>query len=134
MGDIKKQPGRILIIDDEFQVLCALEKFFKTHGWDVHTAYNTNVAEDLVERHQFDVVVADYNLPESTGLEFLNGLRKKKPWVRGIILTGQKSAIDKSVHNAEGSIYPFLEKPCNLKELMRWADKLMSVSRNISRL
>lgn len=125
--------GRILIVDDEFNILRLLEKLFRKRGWMVYTAYNSELGEKITDQFEVDVVIADYKLADSNGLDFLNKLRKKKPWIKGIVLTGYKEALSKSIYTVEGSIYPFIDKSCNTSELLEWAETMLQISRGINR-
>jgi len=127
------KPGRMLVVDDEFGVLRALKRLFEKNGWEVTTAYSIELAEKFVEAYDFDVVIADYRLPGANGLDFLNKLRRKKPWIRGMLLSAHHDALMKSVYTMEGCVYPFLEKPWNEREILNWAQTLLNISRKLSR-
>lgn len=130
--DESRRPGRILIVDDEFGVLRALKRLFENSGWRVTTAHSIELAEKFADAYDFDVVIADYRLPGATGLEFLNKLRRKKPWIRGMVLSAHHDALMKSVYTMEGSVYPFLEKPWKDDEILNWAQTLLNISRKLS--
>ncbi len=131
--DKASTPGRVLIVDDEFGVLRALKKLFENNGWQATTANSTELAEKFVDAYEFDVVIADYRLPGANGLDFLNNLRRKKPWIRGMLLSAHHHALMKSVYTMEGSVYPFLEKPWKDSEILNWAQTLLNISRKLSR-
>ncbi|MCB8808790.1 response regulator, partial [Escherichia coli] len=66
----------VLVVDDEPQILRALQINLHAHGYTVHTAANGADALASAAAHRPDVVVLDLGLPDMDGLELIAGLRR----------------------------------------------------------
>lgn len=83
------KPVSILVVDDEAPVrdvlrdFCLSSPFFK-----VTTASGGQEALDLVERHDFDIITVDLVMPEMSGLEAIEVIKKQKPHLPVVIITG----------------------------------------------
>jgi DNA-binding response OmpR family regulator len=78
----------ILCVDDEPRVLSALERTFGREGYQVLRAADGGAALELIESAPIKVVVADQRMPGMTGSELLEEIRRRRPTVGRIILTG----------------------------------------------
>jgi len=105
-------PPRVLFVDDESNVLSALQRQFRKQ-FEVHTALGGAKALQLIaSAGPFAVIVSDMRMPAMSGLEFLKEARKSTPDSVRLMLTGnadQKTAMD-AVN--EGKVFSFLTKPC----------------------
>src|SRR2546425_3734614 len=66
---------RILVVDDEPQILRALATNLKARGYDVDLAPTAEVALELAARHPPDAVILDLGLPGLSGIDVIHGLR-----------------------------------------------------------
>ncbi len=66
---------RILVVDDEPQILRALGTNLKARGYDVDLAPTGEAALTLAARHHPDLVILDLGLPGIDGIEVIQGLR-----------------------------------------------------------
>ena len=80
---------RILIVDDEPLELDAWRRTFVMAGYTVTTATNANDALIACDEHAFDLVILDFIMPSMTGVELLARIRKKRPLIRSIIVSGK---------------------------------------------
>lgn len=79
---MKKSKIKILIVDDEVELLKMLEEEFVSRGHSVTTATSGNEAIAKMQNSQPEVVLCDYKMPNGNGLDVLNyvkGLGKTKP-------------------------------------------------------
>ena len=67
---------RILIVDDEQDILDALEAAFLTTGLDVHTVNNPLTAFEMIKEAHFHVVISDIAMPQMNGLELLRKIKE----------------------------------------------------------
>ena len=67
---------RILIVDDELQVLTFLDDLFRTEGWEVLTADSGASGIDKLEQDRFDIVLTDLKMPGPDGIEVLRTSKK----------------------------------------------------------
>ena len=102
---------RILFVDDEPNVLSAMQRTLRGH-FEVETCQDPVRAVSLVSSQTpFAVVVSDMRMPGMNGVEFLTEARKTAPDTVRVMLTGnadQQTAID-AVN--KGEIFRFLNKP-----------------------
>jgi len=108
---------RILIVDDEENVLNALKRLFRKEPYDILTAISGEEGLKILDDHQVDLIISDLKMPEMNGIEFLKRAKEKNSVPLRIMLTGHadlKSIIEAIDH---GEIYRFLLKPWNDEEL-----------------
>ena len=102
----------ILCVDDEANILSALNRLLRREGYTVLTANSGKEGLKLLDENDtVHVVVSDQRMPEMTGSEFLKQVKERKPETVRVILSGyaEVSAILEAVNN--GAIYQFLTKP-----------------------
>jgi two-component system, OmpR family, response regulator len=124
-------PPRILIVDDEPNVLKGWARALRLEGYRVSTASTPQEALDLADEHRFDVTVLDFLMPLMTGIELLTRLRKKIPTIRSVVISGR---IDKKLtaeqltsklrDAVEADVY--LHKPVSNNELADTVAQLLT--------
>jgi response regulator RpfG family c-di-GMP phosphodiesterase len=82
-------PVRILLIDDEDIVLNAWNKALRSTGHTIFRARTKDEAIQIAGNESIDLVIVDYLMGTTTGIEILNLIRKKRPLVRSILISGQ---------------------------------------------
>ncbi|WP_321493757.1 response regulator [uncultured Desulfobacter sp.] len=107
---------KVLIIDDEQEFTEALAERMTNRGMTVSTS--TSAIEGLknVEEKSFDVVVLDLQMPEMDGIETLKILKKKKPELQVILLTGH-ATVEKGIEAMKLGAMDLLEKPADMATL-----------------
>lgn len=104
----------LLLVDDDRGILAALSIFFERHGYSVATA-ETGAAGIQAYRNRIpDIVILDLGLPDMTGVEVLEALRKYDATV--VMLTGQGD-IATAVRAMQLGAENFLTKPPDLPHL-----------------
>src|SRR5262245_26306542 len=108
----------ILVVDDEPSVLLPYGAILKTHGYAAMTAISSIEAIELLDQHEFDLLLCDYSLERRhTGIEVIEHARARKPDQKALLLTGYASLETADQANAMG--VPILYKPIDLQELFR---------------
>ncbi len=107
---------RILIVEDEVQLVEALVKGLKKDGYAIDAAYTGRDASELLAINQYDLVVLDINLPDDSGLNVLKNLRLTDNEVRVIILSANRS-IDDRIQGLDIGANDYLTKPFDFQEL-----------------
>lgn len=107
----------ILCVDDEPHILNALERFCRSEGFTMIRA--ASVAEGLLvlEHTPVAVILSDYQMDGTNGLDFLHEIRFRYPLTVGIILSGfiELPILTRAIEN--GDIFNFLTKPWRREEL-----------------
>lgn len=107
----------ILCVDDEENILRSLKRLFMEDDWELITANSGELGLEIVKEKPVHLIIADYRMPEMTGVEFLKKAKEIRPNAIRIILSGfaDVEAILKGIN--EGEIYKFISKPWNDEEL-----------------
>ncbi|MEU5789611.1 response regulator [Micromonospora purpureochromogenes] len=107
---------RILVVDDEPQILRALRINLRARGYDVQVAENGAAALKSAASHPPDLVVLDLGLPDLDGVEVIRGLRG---WttVPIIVLSGRAGSEDK-VYALDAGADDYVTKPFGVDELL----------------
>lgn len=107
---------RILLVDDEPQIIRALSINLRARGHTVHAAPTGAAALDLAARHPVDLIVLDLGLPDLDGVQVIEGLRGWTP-VPIIVLSGRTGSADK-VGALDAGADDYLTKPFHTEELL----------------
>jgi two-component system KDP operon response regulator KdpE len=107
---------RVLVIEDEPQIVRALRINLKARGYEVDTAPDGRTALDLAARHHPDVVLLDLGLPDMEGTEVIQGLRG---WLSvPIIVLSARHASDEKVQALDVGADDYVTKPFGMDELL----------------
>ena len=123
--------GKLLIVDDESDLLDIITDYLRNDVADIHRASNGLEALEKIRKESFDAVLSDINMPKMTGMELLTNIRKEGFLTPFIILTGygdKKSAIDALKLNA----YDFLEKPCDPIQIVQIVTKAIELGQQFN--
>lgn len=107
--------AKILVIDDELDVLTFVKTLLLEEKYEVATAETAEQALEITERNSFDLVIADINLPGINGLELFKIIKRHSPHVPVIFLSGLSDEFDK-VLGLELGAEDYITKPFNLRE------------------
>jgi len=109
---------RILCVDDERNVLRALERIFLDDDYQILTASSGEEGMELLNAApQVQVVISDYRMPGMNGVEFLKEVFKNRPETIRMVLSGYADTAAVVAAINEGKIYKFIPKPWNDDEL-----------------
>lgn len=128
MDDMAEKKGKILCVDDEPNIVRALQWLLQK-DFEVYTAGSGQDALELVRQHDFDVVISDQRMPVMTGVELLREVRRVSPRSMRILLTGY-SDLQAIIHSInESEVFRFINKPWNINELPRVVEEAAELSR-----
>lgn len=109
---------KILCVDDERNVLRALERIFLDDDYEIVLAGSGDEGlKTMEESGPFQVVISDYRMPVMNGVEFLKAVYERWPETVRIVLSGYADAGAIVAAINEGHIYRFIPKPWNDDEL-----------------
>jgi two-component system KDP operon response regulator KdpE len=107
---------RVLVVDDEPQILRALRINLRVREYQVDVAATGTEALQMAARHPPDLVILDLGLPDRDGVEVIQGLRG---WTRApiIVLSGRADSVDK-VEALDAGADDYITKPFGVEELL----------------
>ena len=68
----------ILVVDDDKEIVGAIEIYLKKEGYNILKAYNGNQALEKVKENEIHLIILDIMMPEKDGIETLEEIRKDK--------------------------------------------------------
>lgn len=108
---------KILVVDDEQDFLETIIKRLKTRGIEVAGVDSGYKALEFVDNQDVDVIILDVKMPGMDGIEALRELKKKKPLVEVIMLTGHAS-VESGIQGMQLGAFDYVMKPVALDELL----------------
>lgn len=102
---------RVLLLDDEANILAALKRLLRNKDFKVDTFTQAEEALDALQENVYGVIVSDYQMPTMDGVTFLQFARQRQPDAIRLILSahGDRQSMINAINRAE--IYRFLSKP-----------------------
>jgi diguanylate cyclase (GGDEF)-like protein len=114
----------ILVVDDE-EVICTLFLSALKDLYRVYTCGTGKEALALISEHDFDVVIADLNLPDIQGMDVLRAARKKDDFTELLVITGYAS-LESAAKAIEIGVSSYLMKPISLTDLQIQVEKAVA--------
>jgi len=124
-----KKPGSeeksILIVEDEAAIGEFCHRVLSQHGFKADIAANGKIAQQMIEKKEYDLLLVDIRMPVMDGVELYRWLNEQRPQIasRVIFTTGSVMGQDtKDFLSSTGK--PFLPKPFSSDELIGLVKKL----------
>jgi DNA-binding NtrC family response regulator len=108
---------RVLLVDDEAEFLETLVKRLKKRKLDVSAVTSGKEALESLRESPVDVVVLDVKMPDMDGIETLKEIKKIRPSVEVIMLTGHAN-VEVAMQGMELGAFDYLMKPMDIDELI----------------
>lgn len=109
---------KILLVEDEVNILKVLSTALTKEGFDLESAMTGEDALVMIKDKQYDLVLSDYKLPGMNGEILLGKIKSVESALPVIILTAY-GTIDLAVQLMKKGAYTFLTKPVNLNVLLK---------------
>ena len=110
-------PVRLLIVDDERELVSALVERLDLRGFVAEGVFSGEAALEKVRTTPFDVVILDLKMPGMGGLETTEMLLQERPEVKVILLTGH-GAVENAEKGKECGAFDCLMKPISIDVLI----------------
>ncbi len=111
-------PARLLVVDDDADLLRLLAMRLQATGYDVATADSVTAARSRLGMERFDLVVSDVRLPDGDGLALFEDIRRQHPALPVILLTAHGTIPDAVEATALG-VAGYLTKPFDSQALLQ---------------
>ena len=122
----------ILVIDDENYICESCDRIFSNAGYRVDTTINATYGFRQALLYPYDAIVLDLNLVESDGMQILRGIRKRKPDVPVMIITGYPSEESRRMSTTLGVI-EYITKPFEPADILEPIQKVTAVKAETQR-
>lgn len=111
----KEKNNRILVVDDEEDVLEFLKLYLGSLGWEVTTVNSTSEAFKILEEKTYFLVLTDIAMPEMDGYEFISKIKDKQIPSQMALMTG----FGYNPKHTLVKIYKTIRYPCLFKPFNR---------------
>ena len=108
---------KLLVVDDEKEFVEVLSERLEVRGFEIKTALSGEEALKWIYKSEFDVVLLDVMIPGDNGIEILKEIKRARPLIQIIMLTGH-AKIDTAVRGLELGAYDYLLKPLEIEPLV----------------
>jgi DNA-binding NtrC family response regulator len=119
---------RILIVEDEKLIRWSIRSRLQDDGLVVEEADSGKAAFELLAEDEWDLMILDYRLPDTTGLEILERVRQELPEVSVVMMTAY-GTVEGAVQAMKLGAFDYLTKPVNLDELAMVVQKALETTR-----
>ena len=117
---------RILLVDDEQELVETLAERLNIRGIEARWAITGDAAMKFIEQENFDLAILDVKIPGISGIDLRKKMKEKCPDLKFIFMTGHGSQDDFAAGSAETGADYYLLKPVNIDALIDKMNKLMS--------
>lgn len=119
----------ILVVDDDEEVRKMLSAILEEGGYSVETAKNGRDAVKICKKFSFDAALIDIELPDTKGIELLSMLKKIRPKMVKIIITGYPS-LENAIKAVNEKADGYVLKPFKAELLLELISKLLAEKEN----
>lgn len=110
------RPAKILIIDDDVELITLLVDYFTLEGFEASPAHTGTEGLEILEHKQFDLIILDVMMPGISGVQTLQRIREK--WRTPVLmLTARGDPVDR-ILGLELGADDYVPKPCSPRELV----------------
>lgn len=130
---MKTITSKILVVDDEPNVIKMLSDLLTSWGYQIKSADTTQKALDMFKHEGFDLVIADIHMPNMDGLEFMKRLNTQGRRCSFVFLTGDTTQ-ETALKALEAGADDYLIKPVNSREFKIRIERCLKHHTHIERL
>lgn len=118
---------KILVVDDEDEILTFMSALISQWGYRVDCAYNGEVAEKLLASVNYDLVVTDINMPKCDGITFLTRLKEANndQFPCKVIVMSGAATTEQCKRVSALAVNEFVLKPIFFREFKQLMDDLL---------
>lgn len=124
-----KMKNKVLIIDDEEDILSSCKNVLENEDYNVDIAKDYDEALKIFESKKIDLVFLDVWLPNTDGLDILSNIKEKYPNTTVIMMSGH-AGVETAVRATKLGAYDFLEKPISISKLLSSCEEVLNKKEN----
>ena len=119
-NDLNGENGmpRVLLVDDEEKFRTAMKKQLELRSFKVWDVDNGEDAIKVVRRQDPEVIILDQGMPKMDGIQTLRQIKKIRPEVQVIMLTGYGCCPESIRESCKNHVFHYMQKPCVLDQLI----------------
>ncbi|GAA0181444.1 nitrogen fixation sigma-54 dependent transcriptional regulator GnfM [Clostridium sediminicola] len=117
---------KILVADDEVNILKVIREELKSEGYEVDLAYDGEDANKKIRKNKYDVAILDIRMPKKDGIQVLKEMRSISPETIVIIMTAF-GTIENAVEAIKIGAYDYLTKPFDSNELINKIQQALKI-------
>lgn len=118
-------PAKILVIDDEESMCNFMEIMLSKEGYDVNSVNSGRKGLNLLKENDFDLVIADLQMPEMSGIEVLKEIKTFKDEQELIVMTAYAS-VDTAIEAMKQGAADYITKPFKVDEIKLAIEKAIN--------
>ncbi len=113
-------PKKILVVDDDKDMVIMMTKMLESNHYEVFSAENGAFALEKTNHHHIDLILLDNKMPLFSGIWYCNAL-KKKPNTKNIPVVMVSGGLDEEIiaKGREVGAVDFLKKPFHMEDLLK---------------
>jgi DNA-binding NtrC family response regulator len=123
--------AKLLLVDDDYQVLESMADWLREQGYELDTARNCREAFAACERSSYDLALVDVRLGNDDGFDFLKESLRRWPATQILMMTGYGTG-DMAVDAIRAGAFDFLTKPLIDEELLMALERAMTQRKVLS--
>ena len=108
---------RVLVIEDDSVVCKSIEDMLNGHSYQTDIAENLKDGEYFISIRNYDLVLADWDLPDGCGVDIISQVKEKSPRTPVVIMSS-KSSVENELHAFKEGADDFISKPFNDEVLL----------------
>jgi signal transduction histidine kinase/DNA-binding response OmpR family regulator len=109
--------SKILVIDDDRDYNEGICESLELDGYQTAAAYSAKNAQDLIKNFDADIALIDVHLGQDSGIDLIPDIRRIRPNIRCVIITGQAD-VDTAIQAVKKGAYDYLRKPTKMEDLL----------------
>jgi len=107
---------KILIVEDEIELLIAISNFLTKENYICELAENFQNADEKLSIYEYDIILIDITLPDGNGLKLLDTVRKCQKRA-GVIIISARNSLNDKISGLDLGADDYMTKPFHLTEL-----------------
>ena len=123
----KKNKGKILLVDDEYDITLSFKRILEIHGFEVDTFNDSSLALSKFKVNYYDIALFDIKMPHLDGFDLYKKIKEIDNNIRICFLTASEAYYqqyqEKDFYELSRDL--FIQKPIELEELLKRIDDMM---------
>jgi len=107
---------KILIVEDEVELLIGISNYLTKENYICELAENFRKADEKLSIYEYDIILLDITLPDGNGLKLLETIKKRQV-KSGVIILSAKNSLDDKIKGLDLGADDYIPKPFQLSEL-----------------